>query len=78
MHVLMNHILKKLFQMKQIKKKAIHPQHGEKTNTPYYDIAVLTLTSPADINRTDGLVRTICLPDKSSDNVDNHEGDQVR
>ena len=54
-------------------KKIRHPKYQE--DLPYFDVAVLTLDGPADI---DGFhVRTICVPAFALPVLDLHAGDQV-
>ena len=51
----------------------IHPKY--KFGISYYDLAVIRLSEPVSFSLA---VRPICLPERSSEDVDEFEGDLVR
>ncbi len=60
-------------QRRLIRSRKLHPKY--KRGQPYFDVAVLTLDPPADINNQ--FVRPICLPESASDSIEEFEGDQM-
>ncbi len=60
-------------QRRLITQHTMHPKY--EIGRPYYDVAILTLDPPANI--TGQYVRPICLPETSSEDVDEFDGDQM-